>query len=69
MLADAHYFNSRISRIEGAADLGPHIVEIVKNKTVAADSQSQPDVSGKENTTQRNDFGRTADANNEQEKI
>lgn len=68
MLADAHFFNSRISRIEGAAELGPHIVEIVQNKTVAADPQSQPDLSSKENMTQQSDLGRTADAKDEQEK-
>lgn len=46
MLADAEYFNSRISKLEGSGDLGPHIVEIVKNKTVIADSnQSQSSLS------------------------
>ncbi len=52
MLADAQYFDSRISKLEGAGDLGLHIVEIVKNKTVVADShQSQPRLSEKEETS------------------
>jgi hypothetical protein len=42
MLADAEYFNSRISKLEGAGDLGSQIVDIVKSKTVVVDPQSQP---------------------------
>ena len=28
--------NSRLSKLEGAGDLGPHIIYVVKNKTVVA---------------------------------
>ena len=34
MLADAEILNSRLSKIEGSGDLGTHIVNVVKNKTV-----------------------------------
>lgn len=68
MLADAHYFNSRISRLEGAGDLGPHIVEVVKNKTVHGDPQSEPNLSEKKDVDPGQDSERIADANGEPEK-
>lgn len=34
MLADAEYFSSRLSKLEGSGDLGPHIVGIVNQKAV-----------------------------------
>lgn len=36
VLADAEFFKSRISKIEGAGDLGEHIVNIVQAKEVAS---------------------------------
>jgi hypothetical protein len=44
MLADAQYFNSRISRLEGADDLGPFIVDIVKNKPLIVDQYESPSI-------------------------
>jgi len=35
LLADARYFDSRISKIDGAGDLGQEIVRVVQAKTVA----------------------------------
>lgn len=33
LLADAEFFRSRISKIDGAGDLGEHIVKVVQAKT------------------------------------
>ena len=38
MLADAEYFNSRISKLDGAGDLGEHILNVVKAKPIVSDS-------------------------------
>ena len=35
MLRDAEFFKSRLGKLEGAAELGDYIVDIVKNKPVA----------------------------------
>ena len=40
MLADAEVLNSRLSKLEGAGDLGTHIVNVVKNKTVVTSQSS-----------------------------
>jgi vacuolar protein sorting-associated protein 54 len=67
MLADAEYFNSRISKLDGSGDLGIHIVEIVKNKPIVADPQLQlasaenPDVASE-------DLDKSIEANGEQER-
>jgi len=34
MLADAEYFDSRISKLEGAGDLGGHVVSVVRAKAI-----------------------------------
>jgi hypothetical protein len=69
MLTDAEYFNSHISRLEGAGDLGPHIVEIVKNKTIIADSQRSPSTSTENvDPGTRKDIENTLEANEEREK-
>ena len=43
MLRDANFFNSRISKLDGAADLGDYLVKIVVGKSVTAISSS-PDI-------------------------
>jgi vacuolar protein sorting-associated protein 54 len=40
MLRDAELFKSRLSKLDGAADIGVHIVNIVKDKTVAEPTTS-----------------------------
>lgn len=40
MLADADYFSSRISKIDGAGDLGEHIVNVVNAKPVVSEPSS-----------------------------
>lgn len=35
MLRDIDFFNSRISRLDGAADIGDYLTKIVEDKTVA----------------------------------
>ncbi|KAL2037802.1 hypothetical protein N7G274_009527 [Stereocaulon virgatum] len=40
MLRDAELFKSRLSKLDGAADIGDHILNIVKNKTVAEPTAS-----------------------------
>jgi vacuolar protein sorting-associated protein 54 len=39
MLADAEYFNSRISKLEGAGDLGEHVVNVVRAKAILSDAK------------------------------
>jgi vacuolar protein sorting-associated protein 54 len=36
LLADAEFFNSRISRIDGSGDLGEQIVKVIQAKTVSS---------------------------------
>ena len=36
MLRDTEFFKSRISKIDGAGDIGEHIVNIVNAKAIAA---------------------------------
>ncbi len=45
MLADAEYFNNRISKLEGAGDLGSHIVGTVQSKTIVGDLKQPESVS------------------------
>lgn len=45
MLADAEFFNSRISKLDGANDLGEHILNVVKAKPIVSDpaaAQKEP---------------------------
>jgi ABC-type uncharacterized transport system involved in gliding motility auxiliary subunit len=49
LLADAHLLDSRLSKLEGAGDLGPHIVEVVRNKEIVVQAGST--ASGTENNT------------------
>ena len=49
MLRDAEFFKSRISKIDGAGDIGDHLVNIVRVKAVAAElkpPQKHPAVTG-----------------------
>lgn len=39
MLADAEYFNSRISKLEGAGDLGDQLVNIIRAKAIISDAK------------------------------
>ncbi|KIV86215.1 hypothetical protein, variant [Exophiala sideris] len=61
LLADAQYFDSRISKIDGSGDLGQEIVKVVQAKTVAqtaapppptvsetTNGQKEPDKTGQE---------------------
>lgn len=38
LLADAEYFESRISKLEGAGDLGDNIVNLIKAKPIISES-------------------------------
>lgn len=69
MLADAQYFNNRISKLEGAGDLGSRIVEIVRSKMVTADSKQPESVSSeKEDIPAEETTDETTNVNGEQEK-
>lgn len=69
MLADAQYFNNRISKLEGAGDLGSHIVGIVRSKTVTADSKQPESVSSeKEDIRAEETADGNTNVNGEQEK-
>ena len=37
MLADAEYFDSRISKLEGAGDLGGHVINVVRAKAIISE--------------------------------
>ncbi|KAL9625968.1 MAG: hypothetical protein Q9164_007973, partial [Protoblastenia rupestris] len=69
MLADVQYFNNRISKLEGAGDLGSHIVEIVRGKTVTVDSKPPGPISSeKEDTPPEKTAEKITSVNGEQEK-
>jgi hypothetical protein len=38
MLVDVEYFDSRISKLEGAGDLGGHIVNVVRAKAIISEA-------------------------------
>jgi vacuolar protein sorting-associated protein 54 len=38
MLADAEYLDSRISKLEGAGDLGEYIVNVVRAKAIISEA-------------------------------
>lgn len=40
MLRDADFFRSRISKLDGAADIGDHLVGIINAKAVAEKSKA-----------------------------
>lgn len=40
LLRDAEFFKSRITKLEGAADLGDSIIKMVNSKTVAEEPKS-----------------------------
>lgn len=66
MLADVEFFNARISKLDGAGDLGPRLVDIVKKKPILDDSQqSQPNLPGEVDTSRSAEAEKTADANGE----
>ena len=42
MLRDAEGFRSRLSKLDGAGDIGDHVVSIVNAKTIAEQAVSPP---------------------------
>ncbi|KAL2430089.1 Vacuolar protein sorting-associated protein 54 [Exophiala dermatitidis] len=60
VLADAEFFKSRISKIEGAGDLGEHIVNIVQAKEVAS---APPPAEAVETSRSEATEGKESDAN------
>jgi hypothetical protein len=69
MLADAEYFNSRISKLEGAGDLGSYLVDVVKNKILVGGlNQSQSALPENGIMSPKKDIETTADTNGEQVK-
>lgn len=42
MLHDAEFFHSRISKLDGAADLGTYLIQIINEKTVATVPLEKP---------------------------
>lgn len=39
MHADAEYFHSRISKLDGTGDLGEHVVNVVRAKDITSDAK------------------------------
>jgi len=78
LLADAEFFRSRISRIEGSGDLGADIVKVVEGKTVqtALTPTPAPSVAPEgaggdheeEKPSQENQASKEADAQDKEEK-
>lgn len=52
MLRDTEFFKSRISKIDGAGDIGDHLVDIVKVKAVAEQPKAprEPPITTNEST-------------------
>jgi len=42
LLADAEHFNARISKIDGAGDVGERIVDVVKSKPIVNEAGTAP---------------------------
>jgi vacuolar protein sorting-associated protein 54 len=40
MLSDVEFFKARIDKLDGAGDLGDHLIEVVKAKSIIPASQS-----------------------------
>lgn len=60
MLRDTEFFKSRISKIDGAGDIGDHLVNIVRVKAVAAEpnpQQKPPAVTGELSEAQQETDG------------
>ena len=51
MLSDVEYFDSRISKLDGAGGLGPHIVNVVKAKPIITMPKSPQTVAFEPNET------------------
>ena len=43
MLRDAELFRSRLSKLDGAADVGDHIVNVVNSKVAVAENAAVPE--------------------------
>ena len=43
MLRDAELFRSRLSKLDGAADVGDYVVNVVKSKVVIAEKAAVPE--------------------------
>lgn len=41
LVADAQHFDARMSKLDGAGDLGEHILKLVKSKEVTADGTKE----------------------------
>jgi vacuolar protein sorting-associated protein 54 len=44
MLSDVEYFNARIGKIDGSDDLGDHLIQVVKAKTIVAEQNGSAKV-------------------------
>lgn len=55
LVADAQFFESRLSKLEGAGDIGEHILNVVKNKEVV--SVSSPATTAKVDLPERPSSG------------
>ena len=51
MLRDAEFFRSRLSKLDGASDIGEYVVFIVRSKTVAEQPAAQTTAASNESDT------------------
>lgn len=42
MLSDAEFFNAKVSKIDGAGDLGDHLINVIQAKPVAPSASDRP---------------------------
>lgn len=61
MLRDAEFFRSRISKLEGAADIGDHLVTIITAKSVAEKQKPSESNQAKPATTPADKSEATSD--------
>jgi vacuolar protein sorting-associated protein 54 len=66
MLTDVEYFNTKIGKIDGSGDLGDHLIQVVKAKTITPDPNGSatssstppaPEISGPPQVPEKNPPG------------
>jgi vacuolar protein sorting-associated protein 54 len=67
MLSDVEFFNSKINKIDGANDLGDHLIRVVKAKTITPETNGTP--ASIANDTEGPQGSGTVDSNKESEKV
>ena len=64
MLRDVEYLRSRFSKLDGAADLGDYLVNLIENKSLPQSSESSNVASDMTDTSSEPSLGTTATGQN-----